>query len=276
MKKQQNTVSDAMQVLMETSRTFYIPISRLSDGLKEAVASAYLCMRAIDQIEDHERLPADAKIHLLRNISEALAGPSLEERLETLFAPYREALPEVTLRLAEWVKLSPEAVVARVLESTAAMASGMADWVDKQWIIRTKDDLDNYTYCVAGAVGELLSDLWFWNDGTETDRDEAIAFGRGLQAVNIVRNYKEDDTRGVNFFPDGWGLPEMLDYARDNLRQADRYVASMKPGPGLDFCRIPLALAHATLKAVASGKEKLARKDVLKIVGLALKQKKWK
>ena len=33
---------DALDLLKETSRTFYIPISRLPAGLLEAVASAYL------------------------------------------------------------------------------------------------------------------------------------------------------------------------------------------------------------------------------------------
>ena len=40
---------EARQFLKETSRTFYIPITYLSKGLQEAVASAYLC-RAIDEI----------------------------------------------------------------------------------------------------------------------------------------------------------------------------------------------------------------------------------
>ncbi|MGH1332669.1 MAG: phytoene/squalene synthase family protein, partial [Exiguobacterium indicum] len=40
---------DANRVLKATSRTFYIPISRLSQDLQEAVGAAYLCMRAIDE-----------------------------------------------------------------------------------------------------------------------------------------------------------------------------------------------------------------------------------
>ena len=46
----------ALQILKETSRTFYIPISILPPGLQEAVSSAYLCMRAIDEIEDQRRM----------------------------------------------------------------------------------------------------------------------------------------------------------------------------------------------------------------------------
>ena len=51
-----NLRDNALTILQETSRTFYIPISRLPDRLLEAVASAYLCMRAIDEVEDHPDL----------------------------------------------------------------------------------------------------------------------------------------------------------------------------------------------------------------------------
>ena len=60
--------------------------------------------------------------------------------------------------------------------------------------------MDDYTYYVAGLVGVMLSDIWKWYDGTETDRELAIAFGRGLQTVNILRNREEDAERGVSFF----------------------------------------------------------------------------
>lgn len=42
------TKKSALQVLEQTSRTFYIPIVKLPSGAQEAVASAYLCLRAID------------------------------------------------------------------------------------------------------------------------------------------------------------------------------------------------------------------------------------
>ena len=56
MNEETNLHNDAIEMLKETSRTFFIPISLLTPGLKEAVSSAYLCMRAIDEIEDHTEL----------------------------------------------------------------------------------------------------------------------------------------------------------------------------------------------------------------------------
>ncbi|NOU94288.1 phytoene/squalene synthase family protein [Paenibacillus sp. LMG 31456] len=255
-----------MDMLAETSRTFLIPISRLVPGIKEAVASAYLCMRAIDEIEDHTDLPPEVKAKLLLGVSKLIQVPSREAELRTLFQPYQDTLCEVTVRLNDWVNLCPTSIAPRVIQSTAIMAEQMAEWVEREWKINTEEDLDYYTYCVAGAVGELLSDLWKWFDGTETDRVKAVAFGRGLQAVNIVRNRIEDSTRGVDFFPPHWGIEDMFAYTTRNLEMANEYIADIKPGPILDFCSIPLALAHGTLFALSNGESKLNREAVLQIV----------
>lgn len=258
--------SDTMTILAETSRTFFIPISRLSPILKEAVASAYLCMRAIDEIEDHPELPSETKISLLRSVSQLLLKDKTSHEWGPLFEQYKTLLPEVTLRLSDWVTLSPAAAVSTICKSTAAMASGMADWVSKGWQIQNEADLDSYTYCVAGAVGEMLSDIWLWFDGLETDRELAVSFGRGLQAVNIIRNREEDLARGVDYFPDGWEMKDMFRYAQRNLTEADLYMKSIHPGPILDFCRIPVALAQGTLDVLASGEMKLSRSEVKEIV----------
>lgn len=42
---------------------------KLPPRCQEAVASAYLALRAIDEIEDHPTLPNEAKSKLLRNVS---------------------------------------------------------------------------------------------------------------------------------------------------------------------------------------------------------------
>ena len=146
------------------------------------------------------------------------------------------------------------------------MADRMADWAGCRWTVSTQADLDRYTFGVAGAVGLILSDLWAWYDGTKTDRTLAIGFGRGLQAVNIMRNHSEDLSRGVDFYPDGWDDLAMQAYARRNLAKASAYVHSLPVGPALDFCKIPLALAHATLDALAQGKIKLERSEVLRVL----------
>ncbi|NOV02278.1 phytoene/squalene synthase family protein [Paenibacillus sp. LMG 31457] len=259
-------LNDAMTMLKKTSRTFYIPISGLDLGLKEAVSSAYLCMRAIDEIEDHEGLTDQLKVDLLLGVHQAFQSPNIIEETQKLLSPYGEILPAVSMQLDEWAQLCPPSGAPIVFHYIAKMSMQMAEWVQNGWNIHTEEDLDRYTYSVAGMVGEMLSELWLWHDGTQSDLTKAVAFGRGLQAVNILRNRAEDLERGVDFFPDGWGFKEMQQYTRRNLQIADSYIADLKDGPALKFCKIPLALAHATVNLIAVGGNKLTRDAVLKIV----------
>jgi farnesyl-diphosphate farnesyltransferase len=260
--------ADPIDILRETSRTFYFSIINLPPGLHEAVMSAYLSLRAIDEIEDHSRLDKLTKAKLLRDISFKCQrfGACETDKLSSVLEAYWDELPEVTRRLGEWIALAPKAIASHIWYVNAAMARRMAYWVDTDWLIRTKADLDCYTFSVAGAVGLLLSDLWAWYDGTTSHRGYAVGFGRGLQAVNILRNRAADVARGVNFFPSGWSEEELRVYAMDNLTLADAYVENLAPGPAKGFCRIPLSLAYATLEALARGEPKLSRTTVLEIV----------
>ncbi|MFC3041701.1 squalene/phytoene synthase family protein [Virgibacillus xinjiangensis] len=270
--KEAQLQKEAMRVLKETSRTFYIPIKLLQPTLKRTVGSAYLCMRAIDEIEDHEQLSSEVKQHLLRTVSRLLKKDRFDDTVyQELIHPYRAILPEVTLRLEDWIDFCPEGIVHKVKESTGIMAEGMADWAEKEWQVETKEDLDDYTYYVAGLVGVMLSDIWEWHDGTKTDRQLAIGYGRGLQAVNILRNQEEDAERGVRFVPKGWSRDDLFSYANENLRQADLYIKEIRARNILVFCRIPLELAKKTLRAMEKGREKMSRGEVEATVDNILK-----
>jgi len=263
MKKNEQFPKEAMRVLKETSRTFYIPITFLKSDLKHSVASAYLVMRAIDEIEDHELIPNDTKYELLMQVSELFKRPFTEEAYLRIIEPVKEQLPEVSLRLYDWVQACPEGSRPMMMEISSEMAFGMAKWAKKNWQVQTKEDLDDYTYYVAGVVGVYLSKLWHWSYGQETDLDLAIGFGRGLQAVNILRNQKEDsEERGVSFVPDGWSRDDLFAYAEDNLKKADAYIATLSEKSTVMFCRLPLEFAHKSLKAMKKGQEKMSRAEV--------------
>jgi farnesyl-diphosphate farnesyltransferase len=257
---------NALEMLKKTSRTFFIPISRLPGSLQDAVMSGYLCLRAIDEIEDHPGLDNPTKTTLLHSISRTLQTTFAPGDFLATLSRYQHQLAEVTLRVGEWALLAPSTIAPRVWEATATMADRMAQWAENGWQIQTETDLDRYTFSVAGSVGLLLSDLWAWYNNTQTNRILAVGFGRGLQAVNIIRNHAEDLARGVDFFPSGWRAEDMQAYARRNLALADAYTSSLPPGPVLDFCTIPLALAYATLDSLARGESKLSRSEVLQIV----------
>jgi len=156
--------SNLLEVLEETSRTFYLPVARLPNVLQDTVASAYLCMRALDEIEDHPTLETRSKVELLRKISLILQTQTsvdihaLGELAET-FNAYRPQLPEVTLRLAEWASHAPLEIAPRIWDTAAAMADRMAQWAERDWKINNRADLNGYTFSVAGTVGLRLA---FW------------------------------------------------------------------------------------------------------------------
>ncbi len=254
---------DAMRMLKKTSRTFYIPITFLQKELKSAVASAYLIFRAIDEIEDDEKLNNDLKHDILMQVSELFNQPFDNEAYMQILGETKDQLPEVAVRLEEWIEACPEKAMPIVMSVANEMAIGMAKWSKVNWHIETEEDLDDYTYYVAGLVGVMLSDLWELYEGEKTDRNLAIGYGRGLQAVNILRNEDEDmDERGVNFVPKGWNRQDLFDYANKNLAQADEYMKTLTKRSIKLFCRLPLALAHKTLKAMEQGREKMTREEV--------------
>jgi farnesyl-diphosphate farnesyltransferase len=263
---------DILRVLEETSRTFFIPITRLPASLQEAIGAAYLCMRAIDEIEDHPTLDNRAKASILHGLSWALQAKLGSDNLainslpEAVFLPYIKILPEVTLRISDWLLHIPQGIAPRVWDATIAMADRMAYWADKNWLIQNEADLNSYTFSVAGAVGLLICDIWTWFDGSQIDRLAAIHFGRGLQSVNILRNRAEDSLRGVNFFPSGWTEMQMFAYARKNLDQAKTGIARISQESFRCLVDIPLALAEATLRALENGRPKLTRNQVMQIV----------
>jgi farnesyl-diphosphate farnesyltransferase len=264
---------DFDRVLQETSRTFALPIRRLPKPLRQAVAAAYLCMRALDEIEDHPLLPSQEKAVLLQDISRTLQAqigllsPSrILSELELTLTPYWQHLPEVSRRLGDWLSHAPSGISARILDATAAMADRMAYWAGRGWSIHSEADLNGYTFSVAGSVGLLLCDIWAWFDQSQLDRIAAVQFGRALQVVNIIRNRPEDLERGADYFPDGWSRADMIAYARRMLNTVKAGAESM-PGRAYKYLvEIPLLLADATLDAIENGQAKVSRARVLRII----------
>ncbi len=119
--------------------------------------------------------------------------PSRQESdLSFDWAGQESVLPEVTLRMGEWLLYCPAIFRARIADCAATMADRMAGWVERNWVMRNEKDLDMYSFAVASSMGLILCEIWEWFEGVKTDRGLAVAFGRGLQAVNMLRNVDED------------------------------------------------------------------------------------
>ncbi len=246
---------EAHEIVRAYSTTWYVPVVSMPVGLNEATTCAYLCMRAIDEVEDHPRLAARTKVGLLRAVSRLLQARSCQAEMARVFADYTTVLPDVTVRLGEWVSLAPADIRPRVVDTFSVMAERMAGWVEAGFVVRDETDLDRYTYAVAGTLVLMLSDLWAWHDGTRSDRTHGVGYGRALQAVNILVDRDDDSGRGVDFWPDAWTRVDMVAYAERELVVADAYLAALPDGPARAFCAAPLARAH---RALAEQKESRA------------------
>ena len=76
--------------------------------------------------------------------------------------------------------------------------------------------------------------------------------------------FKQDSWRGVSSIADNWTVQ---DYARRQLKLANLHIQALpKNSPALDFCQISYISAKSTLNAIAIGKLKTNRYDVLSLV----------
>jgi farnesyl-diphosphate farnesyltransferase len=175
--------------------------------------------------------------------------PFKERDIQDVFRGNEDRLPEVSLRLGEWVQLAPADIAPRIWETFSSMAERMACWVERGWRIETKSDLDEYTYAVSGVLVLMLSDLWSWFDHTDSNRAYGISYGRALQATNILIDRVTDKDRGVDFWPEGWQLPQMLAYVKSEMTAATAYVAMLpRNAPARRFCEQPLLNAQQAIK----------------------------
>jgi farnesyl-diphosphate farnesyltransferase len=243
-------LDEALEVVREYSTTWYEPMLRMPPRLDEATACAYLMMRGIDEIEDHPRLDGATKARLLQGVAHLLQTRFTLGDLREVFRGQGGTLPQVSLRLGEWVTLAPAEIAPRIWDTFAAMAERMADWTSSGFAVHSESDLDRYTYAVGSTLVLLLSDLWAWHDGTHTNRTHAVGYGRALQAINILVDRSTDLDRGVDFWPDGWGTAQMTAYARRQLSDADAYVEALPEGPARTGCQPPLERAHHALAQV--------------------------
>jgi farnesyl-diphosphate farnesyltransferase len=118
------------------------------------------------------------------------------------------------------------------------------------------DDLKHYCYVVAGIVGELLTALFLIDApalGSARSVLEAnqVAFGEGLQLVNILKDRLADANSGRSFVPDSIDTADVFALARQDLVCAGVYVDALRadgvPTGFAAFTGLSASLANATL-----------------------------
>jgi farnesyl-diphosphate farnesyltransferase len=209
-----------MPLLREVSRSFYLSIRLLPPGLRDAIGLAYLLARATDTIADTAALPAAARVDLLRQVGDVFKGRgALPADLPRFAAAQthpgeRRLLQALGACVATLDALAPaDQVDVRTVLShiVRGQAQDLAHFGDGDAAnVRALPDaaaLHEYTYLVAGCVGEFWTDVcWrhvprFAGHDLEHMRGLGRAFGCALQLVNIVRDAGEDLRAGRCYFP---------------------------------------------------------------------------
>jgi farnesyl-diphosphate farnesyltransferase len=209
-------------VLRSVSRSFYLSVRLLPGRLREPVSLAYLLARATDTIADTADIPAAIRAEKLQTLSGAIQGQSPPDAMIDLaaaFAPLQKnsdesALIESLPHCLEWLEnIDPadRTDIRSVLEKiTRGQTLDLQRFINAAEVraLNTAHHLDEYTYLVAGCVGEFWTRLCFRHVRKFAKLDEnqmselGKRYGMGLQLINILRDAGSDLRRGRCYFPE--------------------------------------------------------------------------
>ena len=207
-------------LLRATSRSFYLTLRVLPARVRPQIGLAYLLARTTDTIADTELVPSAQRIHALQILRERILGVRTEpvnfhNLAHHQISPAEKLLLEKTEEsLALLQTLSP-ADLKLVREVLTIITSGQeldlhrfAKASGENIVpLETAAELDDYTYRVAGCVGEFWTKICRAHLFPNAKLDEkqliadGIRFGKGLQLVNILRDLPKDLHNGRCYLP---------------------------------------------------------------------------
>jgi len=232
-------------ILRAVSRSFYLSLRALPRALRDPLSLAYLLARATDTIADTPGVPANVRTEALRNLVDAIQGAA--DRAMTvrdLFAPVQrdaaeraliDALPAALVwldALEERDRSEVRAVLQKINRGQTLDLERFSG--TEMQALPTAADLDEYTYLVAGCVGEFWTRLCFahvknFSDRAETEmRELGVQYGKGLQLINILRDAGADLRHGRCYLPAS-ELHSLGLTAEEILRNPARVEPIMRP-----------------------------------------------
>ena len=211
-------------LLRDVSRSFHLTLRVLPGAIRPQIGLAYLLARATDTIADTEIVPVAQRLDALNALREAIletsqAGAAPALRLGELArhqgAPAErvllERIGEALALLRQFTPADQERIRAVLTTITGGQELDLQRFggADVQRIIalRTEQELDDYTYRVAGCVGEFWTRMCRAHVFPDAPMDDAallvngVRFGKGLQLVNIVRDLPADLRQGRCYLP---------------------------------------------------------------------------
>jgi farnesyl-diphosphate farnesyltransferase len=177
--------------------------------------------RATDTIADTPEPPAEVRTEALRNLARAIQGGASIETAASIrdsFAPLQSneaerALIDALPAALEWLELLDDRDRREVREVLKKINQGQMLDLERFGAgpgiksLPAASDLDEYTYLVAGCVGEFWTRICFAHVKNFSDRTEsemltlAVQYGKGLQLINILRDLGSDLRAGRCYLP---------------------------------------------------------------------------
>jgi farnesyl-diphosphate farnesyltransferase len=207
-------------LLANVSRSFYRTLRVLPAQVRPQIGLAYLLARTSDTIADTELVPVEERLRALRALRARVDGaaePPLDFGRLTLgqaAAAERVLLESCEESLALLRTFSPadQHLLRQVLHTISGgqeMDLLRFQGASSQQILalHTDEELADYTYRVAGCVGEFWTRICRVHLFSRAALDDAgllangVRFGQGLQLVNILRDLPADLLQGRCYLP---------------------------------------------------------------------------
>jgi farnesyl-diphosphate farnesyltransferase len=209
-------------LLRSVSRSFYLSIRFLPAQLREPIAVAYLLARTTDTVADTAQISGSVRMETLQLLSNGIQGTTSRGVVAELIASFvslqknaserrlLESLPDCIVCL-EGMEHADRNDIRLVLEKiTRGQMLDLQRFDNPQEIraLSTAADLDEYTYLVAGCVGEFWTRLCFRHVRQFSSRSEDEMLGLGkrygmaLQLINVLRDAGSDLRVGRCYFPE--------------------------------------------------------------------------
>jgi len=212
-------------LLKQVSRLFYTTLVAVPANVRDQVGLAYLFARAADTIADTELIDRSRRLGLLNRLREQFVGDQIDwaqiRTIQQAIGPLQQDSAERTLleRLDEcfrfFLTCSPDdrRRIQRVMTTlTQGMEMDLSTFPGASMAdltaFKTLDDLDRYTYYVAGCVGEFWTSLMCAHRKALANWDitrmsqGGVRFGKGLQLTNIVKDIPHDLQKGRCYIPE--------------------------------------------------------------------------
>lgn len=271
-------------LLASVSRSFYLTIRLLPAKLQEPIALAYLLARASDTIADSATAEASLRLRHLDAFASMLrkgGDAGLEELQRDIRSEHsgESALIANLGRCLSWLaevgefdRAEIRSVMEKIIRGQSLDLQRFAQ-SDRIVALETALELDEYTYLVAGCVGEFWTRICLHHQPRCAALPEAemcrlgVNYGKGLQLVNILRDLPADLRSGRCYLPaeelraagvDPATLlaspsparpvvQRWLAQAAAQLDNGERYIAALRPARLRVGCFLPWYLGRKTL-----------------------------